>query len=257
MYCYIIKCEYGDLMNDKQFKRNKFLLRVVISLIMLVLVLGLIYLIFKKAGLMELSQEEIQIFIQQKGALAPLIFILITFLQVTFIPIPSTLTVLVGNYLFGFWVSYLYSFIGMMIGSVLAFYLGRWFGKKFIYWLVSDKEMVDSYLYKIKNKGNVMLFFMFIFPFFPDDLLCSVAGVLPISGLSFTIMQVFTRGITILTTLFMLSGDVIPFSGWGIPFNICLTLILMTSFYISYKNAEVISSKFSKIINKFKRKKDK
>ena len=244
-------------MNDRQSSRNKLLYKVMISIVILVLFLGIIYLIFKKAGLMELSQEELQIFIQQKGALAPLIFTLVTFLQVTFIPIPSTITVLIGNYLFGFWVSYLYSFIGMLLGSVLAFYLGRWFGKKFIYWLVSDKELVDKYLNKIKHKGNVLLFFMFIFPFFPDDLLCSVAGILPISGLSFTLMQVFTRGITILTTLFMLGGDVIPFTGWGIPFNICLTLILMTSFYISYKNAEAISSKFSKIINKFKRNKDK
>ena len=244
-------------MNDRQSNRNKLLYKVMISIVILVLFLGIIYLIFKKAGLMELSQEELQIFIQQKGALAPLIFTLVTFLQVTFIPIPSTITVLIGNYLFGFWLSYLYSFIGMLLGSVLAFYLGRWFGKKFIYWIVSDKELVDKYLNKIKHKGNVLLFFMFIFPFFPDDLLCSVAGILPISGISFAIMQVFTRGITILTTLFMLGGDVIPFTGWGIPFNICLTLILMTSFYISYKNAEAISSKFSKIINKFKRNKDK
>ena len=244
-------------MNDRQSNRNKLLYKVMISIVILVLFLGIIYLIFKKAGLMELSQEELQIFIQQKGALAPLIFTLVTFLQVTFIPIPSTITVLIGNYLFGFWLSYLYSFIGMLLGSVLAFYLGRWFGKKFIYWIVSDKELVDKYLNKIKHKGNVLLFFMFIFPLFPDDLLCSVAGILPISGISFAIMQVFTRGITILTTLFMLGGDVIPFTGWGIPFNICLTLILMTSFYISYKNAEAISSKFSKIINKFKRNKDK
>ena len=242
-------------MNDKQSNRKKFIVKIFISISILFVSLILIYLILKKAGLTKLSQEEIQIFLQSKGALAPLLFILITFLQVTFIPIPSTITVLVGSYLFGFWLSYFYSFVGMMAGSVLAFYLGRCFGKKFLYWLVSDKELVDTYLIKIKNKGNVLLFFMFIFPFFPDDLLCSVAGVLPISGLSFTIMQVFTRGVTILTTLFMLSGDVIPFSGWGIPFNICLTLIFMTIFYLAYKNAEVISLKFTEIINKIKRKK--
>ena len=242
-------------MSDKELNRSKLIKRGIISIVILVFSLVFLFFIFKKLGLMKLSQEEIQIFLQSKGALAPLLFILITFLQVTFIPIPSTITVLVGNYLFGFWVSYLYSFIGMMLGSTLAFYLGRWFGKKFIYWLVSDKDIVDTYLNKIKNKGNVLLFFMFLFPFFPDDLLCSVAGVMPISALSFILMQVFTRGVTILTTLFMLSGDIIPFYGWGIPFNICLTLILMTIFYICYKNAETISYKFSKIINKIKRNK--
>ena len=244
-------------MVDKKSSRNKLIKRGIISIVVLFFSLVVLFYVFKRIGLMELSQEEIKIFLQQKGALAPLLFILITFLQVTFIPIPSTITVLVGNYLFGFWVSYLYSFIGMMFGSMLAFHLGRWFGKKFIYWLVSDKELVDKYLYKIKNKGNVLLFFMFIFPFFPDDLLCSVAGVLPISSFSFFIMQVVTRGVTILTTLFMLSGDIIPFTGWGIPFNICLTLILMSIFYICFKNAELISFKFSEIINKFKRKKKK
>lgn len=244
-------------MDDKKSSRNKLIKRGIISIVVLFFSLVVLFYVFEKVGLMELSQEEIKIFLQEKGALAPLLFILITFLQVTFIPIPSTITVLVGNYLFGFWVSYLYSFVGMMLGSMLAFHLGRWFGKKFIYWLVSDKELVDKYLYKIKNKGNVLLFFMFIFPFFPDDLLCSVAGVLPISSFSFFIMQVVTRGVTILTTLFMLSGDIIPFTGWGIPFNICLTLILMTIFYTCFKNAEIISFKFSEIINNFKRKKKK
>lgn len=242
-------------MGNKRNPKKELFKKLVLSTVVLTVFLGLVYLVFYELGLTELSQDEIQSFLESKGALAPMLFILITFLQVTFIPIPSTITVLVGNYLFGFWTSYLYSFIGMMIGSVFAFYLGRWFGKKFIYWLVADKEMVDRYLFKIKNKGNVLLFFMFIFPFFPDDLLCSVAGVLPITGFSFTIMQIFTRGITILTTLFMLSGDVIPFSGWGIPFNISLCLIFAIIFYIAYKNSEVISERFGKIIDKiFKRK---
>ena len=114
------------------------------------------YFILKWFGLTELSQEEIQEYLSKSGALAPLLFILITFLQVTFIPIPSTITVLVGNYLFGFWVSFLYSYIGMLLGSIFAFYLGRWFGRRFINWLVSDKETVDKYLLKIRAKGNVL-----------------------------------------------------------------------------------------------------
>ena len=242
-------------MNDKQLSKKKFIAKILLSTLILAVFLGIVYFIFYKLGITELSQTEIQSFLQSKGALAPILFIVITFLQVTFIPIPSTITVLVGNYLFGFWTSYLYSFIGMILGSVFAFYLGRWFGKKFIYWLVSDKEMVDNYLIRIKSKGNVLLFFMFLFPFFPDDLLCSVAGVLPMTGFAFTIMQLFTRGITILATLFMLSGDIIPFSGWGIPFNISLCLIFAIIFYIAYKNAEAISDRFSKIVTKiFKRK---
>ena len=73
--------------------------------------------------------------------------------------------------------------------------------------------------------------------------------------ISFFLMQLFTRGVTILTTLFMLGGDIIPFSGWGIPFNICLCLIFAIIFYIAYKNAEKISDFVNKIVEKLKKRK--
>lgn len=239
---------------DNLSSKKKLIIKIIISFVFLAIFLTLVYLFFKQLGLTGISQEQIQLYLEKKGVLAPILFIFITFLQVTFIPIPSTITVLVGNYLFGFWLSYLYSFIGMIIGSMLAFYLGRWFGRKFINWLVSDKSMVDRYLLKIKNKGNILLFFMFLFPFFPDDFLCSVSGIMPISSMAFFIMQVITRGVTILTTLFMLSGDVIPFTGWGIPFNICLCLIFVTLFYIAYKNSEKINKICEKVWRKIYKK---
>lgn len=242
-------------MEEKKLNKGKFIGRILFSIVFLVLFLIFLVLVLYNLGIEGITQEEIQKYLEGKGALAPILFIIITFLQVTIIPIPSTITVLVGHYLFGFWLSYFYSFIGMMLGSILAFYLGRWFGRRFINWLVADKDVVDKYLLKIQKKGNVLLFFMFLFPFFPDDLLCSVAGILPISSPSFILMQLFTRAITILTTLFMLSGDIIPFTGWGIPFNICLCLIFAMIFYITYVYAEKISDIFSNIIKRMKKNK--
>ena len=67
---------------------------------------------------------------------------------------------------------------------------------------------------------------------------------------TFILMQLFTRAVTILTTLLMLGGNIIPFSGWGIPFNISLSLILATFFYLCFKNAEKISDYFNKIVKK-------
>ena len=67
-------------MIDKKQKK-KFLFKIGLSFLLLVVFLGLMYLIFYKLGITELSQEEIQIFLQSKGALAPMLFILITFLQ--------------------------------------------------------------------------------------------------------------------------------------------------------------------------------
>lgn len=237
-------------MQKEKYNYKKLVKKILLSLVVLIVFLVLLYWLFKGLGITNLNEEELQAYLASFGSLAPILFILLVFLQVTFIPIPSTVVVVVGDYLFGFWLSFLYSFIGMMIGSMVAFYLGRWLGKKFIYWIVSDKEVVDNYILKLQGKENVLLFFMFLFPFFPDDLLCMVAGVLPISGISFFIMQFFTRSTTILATLFVLSGDVIPFNKYGIPIIVMIIIIFGIIFYMCYKNSDKINKWFSNIIDK-------
>ena len=213
----------------------------IVVVVFLAVILWLLFSIYQKLGLNNLSKEDLQKYIEDKGSLAPIIFIVITFLQVTFIPIPSTITVLVGTYLFSFWEAFVYSFIGMVLGSVLAFYLGRLFGRSFVNWIVGDKVIVDKYLKKIKGKESVLLFFMFLFPFFPDDLLCLIAGVLTISPISFTIMQVITRSVSILVTELMLSGIIIPYDAWGLPVIIIFSLIFILIFFIVYKYSGRIS----------------
>lgn len=243
-------------MKERKVNIKSLIKKGIISLVAIGLFLGGVMLLLRLFGLHHLSEEELQNIIQSSGPLAPLVFIVLTFLQVTFIPIPGTVTIIVGNYLFGFWLGFLYSFIGIILGSLFAFYLGRWFGKKFIYWLVSDKDLVDYYLERIKNKGNVLLFFMFLFPFFPDDILCSVAGVLPISTFSFLVMQIVTRILAVLGNQTLLGGDVIPFEGWGIVVIISSLLIMAFLFILAYRNADLISDKFGKFKDKiFKKKK--
>lgn len=243
-------------MNEKKIDIKSLIKKAIISLVVIGIFLVLIMIVFRLLGFHQLSEEELQEVIKSSGALAPLVFILMTFLQITFIPIPGTVTIIVGNYLFGFWLGLLYSFIGMILGSLFAFYLGRWFGKKFVYWLVSDKELVDKYLEKFKSKGNVLLFFMFLFPFFPDDILCSVAGIMPLSVWSFIIMQLITRFLAVLGNQTLLGGDVIPFEGWGIVVIITSCIIFAFLFILSYRNAEKISDAFEKAKNKiFKRNK--
>lgn len=235
----------------KFFKENKLaIIKGTISLFVIVVLCLSIYFILKKLGITSITQEQIQTFIKSKGAWGPLIFILISFLQVTFIPIPGSITILAGSYLFGPWQSYLYSFIGMMLGSIVAFLLGRLVGKPFIYWVAGDKEKVEKYLKTLHGKENVVLFFMFLFPFFPDDLLCSIAGILPISLIGFIIMQIVTRITSIGATLLLMSGEIIPYSGWGIPVLIIIGILAIIAFVISYKNADKINEKIRDFSNK-------
>src|SRR5712692_10305544 len=59
------------------------------------------------------------------GVLAPVVFIAIQALQVIIAPIPGEVTGLLGGFVFGPWLGFFYSTIGLTIGSLGAFWVGR------------------------------------------------------------------------------------------------------------------------------------
>ena len=177
--------------------KKNFFCKIIISLLVITIVVVGAYFVFKGLGLTNLTKEQLQEKVASTGAIAPLVFIAVSFLQVTFVPIPGVVTILAGNYLFGFWLSFLYSYIGMMIGGIVAWWLGRVLGRPYINWLAGSKKEANNWLKRLKGRETVFLFFAFLLPFFPDDLLCSVAGILPIKFSTFLILQVITRATSI------------------------------------------------------------
>ena len=164
-------------------------------------------------------------------------------------------TILAGVYVFGPWEGFFYSLIGMFLGGEFGFYLGRVIGKKFVYWIAGDKEKVDDYLEKIKGKETVLLFFMFLFPYFPDDLLCSVAGISKITFKTFSIIQFITR-ITSIGCTILVYGGIIPYNEWGIPVIIVLSVLAILSFILSFKYTDKIQNWFVKLFSKKEKKQE-
>lgn len=241
-------------MDDQKKKIKKIIAKLLLSAFVIGLVIFGAYLLFRYFGWTDLSREQIQDFIASKGAWGPTIYVLLSFLQVTFVPIPAALTIIAGNYLFGPGLAFLYSYIGMMFGSAVAFALGKWLGRPFVNWVFGDKESVENYLRKMIGKENVILFFMFFLPFFPDDALCSLAGILPISWFGFMMMQVVTRATSIGGTLLFMSGEVIPYHGWGIVVLMILGVLALIAFIICYRNAEKLQEAFYKLFRRSEKK---
>lgn len=209
-----------------------------------------VFLIFKHFGITELTREQIQEYISSTGAIAPLVFILASFLQVTFVPIPSTVTILAGCFMFGAPLAFVYSYVGIMLGALLAFALGRLIGRPYLVWVAGSKEEADSWIAKLKGRENVFLFFAFLFPLFPDDLLCSVAGMLPVKFSTFTIMQLITRTTAIGATLLFMSGEIIPYEGWGLVVIAFLIILALAAFVLSMKYAEELNRLFEGLVRK-------
>ena len=159
------------------------------------------------------SVEALRKYVESYGKNAVWIFIVLQFLQVVVLPIPAVITVAAGVLLFGAFKSAVYSCIGIIVGSLVAFFIGKVFGYKVAKWLVG-KENLDKWLNVIKGKDKIILTFMFLFPFFPDDVLCFVAGITTMSPLFFIIMIFITRIISVFASCYSINGSIIPFNTW-------------------------------------------
>lgn len=235
-------------MLNSEKKQTIIKLLVTCAVIGVLLLVG--YLIMRALGWTNLTREELQAFISSTGAVAPLIYIGISFLQATIVPLPAAVTIVAGNYLFGAGWAFLYSYIGSLIGSVFAFALGKIVGRRFVNWIVGGKEKTEEWLKKLKGRENILLFFMFLFPFFPDDILCAIAGILPISWVGFFAMQIITRATSIGATLLFMSGEIIPFHGWGLIVLGIIAVIGIVAFIVCFKKAEQINKCCSDILQK-------
>lgn len=201
----------------------KSLYRLAICLIVCLLIISGIFFAVCATGFIKdmTSIEALREYIESSGNWAVWVFILFQFLQVVILPIPSTVTVMAGVALFGPLKCSLFSFIGIFIGSVLAFGIGRWLGYKVVSWIVG-KEDLDKWLKKIKGKDYLILSIMFLLPLFPDDVLCFIAGLSSMTWGYFLVMIFVTRALSI--TLSAYSFDTIPFTTWwGI---LCWALII-------------------------------
>ncbi len=170
-----------------------------------------------------------------------MVFLLLTVFQVVVLPIPAIITVLIGVAIYGPVWSFVLSTLGTLIGSFICFVLGRIFGKKLITWMVG-KEKTEKYSTMLNEKGRFAFALMLLFPCFPDDILCLVAGISSMSYRYFIIITCLTRPVMIAFYSFFGSGSIIPFSGWGIPVWIALFCIAFVVFMLMNKLKDVIMS---------------
>ena len=180
------------------------------------------------------------------GYLAVVIYVLMNVLQVVVLPIPGFIAVATGVALFGALKTSIFSYIGIVVGSLIAFFIGRVLGYKVVVWLVGE-ESVKKWLKSIKNKDKLILTFMFLFPFFPDDVLCFVAGLSTMSTLYFIFMILICRLISVVITSYSVHGSIIPYNTWwGILIWVVIGVLTVILTIYLYRNGDNIVKRFKK-----------
>lgn len=120
------------------------------------------------------SLEEMQQYMERFSPYSHLVFFLIQFSSVILAPIPSNLTAAVGGLLFGTFPAFLITAGAVILGSSVVFLLGRALGRPFAERFVSRRSW-KKYGEVFRRKRDIFLFLAFLFPFFPDDILCIMA----------------------------------------------------------------------------------
>jgi uncharacterized membrane protein YdjX (TVP38/TMEM64 family) len=144
--------------------------------------------------------RRLRVFIASFGPFAALVFVAIQVLQVLIAPIPGEITGFVGGFLFGTLKGMAYSTIGLTAGSLIAFWITRRFGMRYVEKIVK-KHYIDKFNDFITHKGLYVAYVLFLIPGFPKDSLCYLLGLTHIRFADFLFMNLFGRlpGTLILT----------------------------------------------------------
>ncbi|NLW55181.1 MAG: TVP38/TMEM64 family protein [Firmicutes bacterium] len=166
-------------------------------------------------------------FIAGFGWWAPLTFFLLQVLQVIISPIPGNVTSFAGGALFGFGTGFFLSAVAILCGSLIAFFLVRIFGRPLLHRFV-EEATIAKYNKVFTGKKLIFLFLLFLFPFFPDDALCFMAGFSNLPTILFMLMILLGRLPGILVASLLGAGlDYIVLSPWLILLLGTLVLLVI------------------------------
>lgn len=231
--------------NKKEEKELSLKAKILRTILVCVIIAGIVvlgYYILNWTGVWEKinSVEKLQNIILSWGFWGRFGFVVLSFLQVTFIPLPSTVTIIAGTLIYGPLQASLLSLAGILLGSMLAFLLGKVFGRKLVVFMVGEKtckKWVD-----FLTNAKYSFFIMMLLPIFPDDVLCLVAGLTNMSWTFFTLTNLIARPIGIFTVSYFGSGHLIPYHGWGLIVWAILIVLIIAVLILAYKYQKQIEN---------------
>lgn len=234
-----------SVMRREALARSLFVFNIVAALIIS------LFAVLSAGGIMESLSDmgKIKEIIVSAGAFGYLIYSFILILNVVVLPMPGFVFILAGVAIYGPYQAILINYVCTVAGSVIAFFIGRIFGYRAVVWCVG-REATEKYTKMLGIKGNLLFVIMQALPFFPDDILCMVAGLTKMRFRFFLISMLAVRPLYIVPVSLLGTGNVIPLSGWGIPVWIAIFAVIAVVFLMFCKYQLKIEEMFGYSENK-------
>ena len=137
-----------------------------------------VYFAYQSGLIGQLSDyDELVETMRASGIRGPLICIAVQIGQVIVFPIPGEVTQIASGYVFGAWAGFLYSWIGIMLGSALAYTFARLLGRPVVEKIIGAKRLEKMDHALDTGKGRSALFLLFLLPGMPKDSLSYGVGL--------------------------------------------------------------------------------
>jgi uncharacterized membrane protein YdjX (TVP38/TMEM64 family) len=120
------------------------------------------------------------------------VFVAIQALQVIISPIPGEITGPVGGALFGTWWGLVYSSIGLTLGTLICFGIGRKWGEPLVRPWLSDHHW-NRMSFILEAEGVILCFILYLIPGFPKDILAYLFGLSPMPFGVFALVSTLGR----------------------------------------------------------------
>ena len=194
------------------------------------------------------SVEELRALIASRGSMGSVVYFLLQMMTVIIAPIPSNVTMLAGALALGFWRALLLGVAAVITGSVIMFLLARRLGRKAVRRFL-DRGVMDKYLPIIEEKQDMFLFLTMLFPFFPDDALCLLAGLTDIPLGRFAVIMATARPWGLAFAALLGSGAIrMPAWAWGV-----LVLGMAAVFCLAMKYSAQIEAALLRLVYRITR----
>lgn len=138
------------------------------------------------------TPQGIHAYIEHFAPYSHLVYFLVQLSSVILAPIPSNVIAAAGGLLFGTVWAFLLTVGAVTLGSVVVFQLSRVLGKPFAESFVNRRNL-DKYEDLFHKKRDLFLFLALLFPFFPDDILCIMAGLTDVPFRRYLLLVLLAR----------------------------------------------------------------
>lgn len=167
-------------------KKRKF--RLLDGVTILGVTLTFIFFIYGIKSKIFVSSDALQMFLKQCGIFADVVFVLVQAIQVVIPVLPGAVGCLAGVIIFGPVKGFIYNYIGICIGSFIAFLIARRYGMKLVEKISTPKLMQKYGAWLNSDKFDKWFAIAILFPVAPDDFLCYLAGTTKISTAKFFVI---------------------------------------------------------------------